>query len=110
MKDYEHQLYFLDKSMKSLNKNIEYMNGKKGIHWKKRWKLWLDDEEYFVELCEVKKMSILKTSKLVQITLMKTIDSEDELALTLNITSKTYWSAFPTRMFTWPNFSKRTIL
>jgi len=29
MKDYEHQLYFLDESMKSLNKNIEYMNGKK---------------------------------------------------------------------------------
>jgi hypothetical protein len=83
--------------MKFLNKNIEYMNGKKGMHWKKRWKLWLNDE--------VKKMNILKTSKLVQITLMKAIDSEDELTLTLNITSKTCCSAFPTRMFTLPNFS-----
>jgi len=55
-------------------------------------------------------MNNLKTSKLVQITQMKAIDSEDKLALTLNITSKTCWSAFPTRMFTRPYFSKRTIL
>jgi len=70
-----------------------------------RWELWLNDEEYFVELCEVKKMNLWKTSKLVQITLMKAIDSEDELTPTLNITWKTCWSAFPIKMFTWPNFS-----
>jgi hypothetical protein len=28
---YEHQLYFLDKFMQSLNKNVEYMSGKNGI-------------------------------------------------------------------------------
>jgi len=59
---YEHQLYFWTKFIQSSNKNIIWVVKMVYVE-RNRWKLWFNDEEYFVELCCGQKSESLKNLK-----------------------------------------------